>query len=175
MANKKNDKPNPIKIEKNFDESLTDLFISELKEIYWSENHLVGAIPKMIDAAKSPALKKALSDHLVVTKTHAVRLETIFKQVKIPVLAKKCDATEGLTMSGEHVIENTLAGSIAREIGIIGSGIKVEQFEINFYKGLIDMATQLGFTNAVKIFHENLMEEKESAETLEALKNKKKK
>ncbi len=78
---------------------------------------------------------------------------------------------EGLTMGGEHIIENTLAGSPARESGIIGSGLKVEQFEITCYKGLIQMATRLNFKDAIPVFQQNLQEEIAASEKLNGLNN----
>ena len=81
------------------DMSVTDLFFSEMKDMLWAENHLVVALPKMIDASTGQ-LKKALQDHLRETKTHVTRIEKAFQLAGKPALAKKCDAMEGLTMSG---------------------------------------------------------------------------
>ncbi len=158
--------------EDNFDTSLKDLFISELKDIYWSEQHLVAAIPKMIEAAKGSDLKRALKDHLQETINQAKRLESVFQQAGIPVIAKKCAAMEGLTIGGENVIESTLAGSMGRETGIISSGIKVEQFETTCYTGLIEMANQLGMKDAAEIFQQNLNEEVAASNKLNGLKSK---
>ncbi len=81
------------------DTGLYDLFIGGLREMYWGENHLVKAIPKMIAAAGSANLKKALTNHLKVTRTHATRLEKAFGTLDETLLARKCDACEGLGRS----------------------------------------------------------------------------
>lgn len=151
------------------DASLERLFIAELREAYWMENHLVKAIPKMAAAAVNSELRQALEKHVEITRDHASRLEEVFTILNEKVIAKKCDACEGLTMSGEHVIENTIAGTPARDIGIILSALKVENFEITTYKGLIQVATSLGKTNVADQLRENLDEEEEASGLLTEL------
>ncbi|HCS19697.1 MAG TPA: hypothetical protein DIW47_03890, partial [Bacteroidetes bacterium] len=97
------------------DASLEELFTSELKEMYWSENHLVRSLPKMVDAAGSAALRKSLEEHRKITMKQASRVEQVFEMLGEKILAKKCAALEGIVMSGEQVIESTLAGSAARD------------------------------------------------------------
>ncbi len=151
------------------DNGLYDLFIGGLREMYWCENHLVKAIPKMIDAAGSSDLKTALTNHLEVTRNHATRLENAFGNLGETLLARKCDACEGLVMSGEHVIENTDPGTEARDMGIIMSALKVENFEITSYTGLIKLAETLSKTDISNLLQQNLNEETEAANTLNAL------
>ncbi len=148
------------------DASVQDLFIAELKDTLWAENHLVKALPKMEAAAGASDLKQALADHLEVTKTHAARLEEILELLGEKIVAKKCDAMEGLTMSGEHVIENTVTSTQTRDLGIIMSGLKVENFEITTYKGLIQVANSLGENNVADLLQQTLDEEIESSNML---------
>lgn len=153
----------------NADTSFQDLFISELRDIYWAENHLIKSLPKMVDAAASGELKQALAEHLEVTKTHAARLENIFELLSEKVIAKKCDAMEGLVMSGEHVIENTSAETQTRNTGIIMSALKVENFEITTYNGLIQAANFLDKSNIADLLQQNLDEEIEASDILTEL------
>ncbi|MEP6749446.1 MAG: ferritin-like domain-containing protein [Bacteroidota bacterium] len=153
----------------NTDVTLQDFFVSSLKDTYWAENHLVAAIPKMIAAAGSADLKNALTDHLAVTKTHATRLEQAFELLGEKIIAKKCDAIEGLTMSGEHVIDNTVMGSPVRDTGIIMSGLKVENFEITTYTGLIQVANKLDKTDVAELLQQNLDEEIAASDLLTEL------
>ena len=146
--------------------SVMELFVAELKDTLWAENHLVKALPKMVAAAGSKDLKRGLADHLEITKTHAARLEEILELLGEKIVAKKCDAMEGLTMSGEHVIENTIMNSPTRDLGIIMSGLKVENFEITTYKGLIQVANSLGKTDVVALLQQTLDEEIESSNML---------
>lgn len=148
------------------DTSVQDLFVSELKDTYWAENHLVKALPKMVAAAGANDLKQALTVHLKITMTHASRLEKIFELLGEKIIAKKCDAMEGLTMTGEHVIENTVSGSPTRDLGIIMSGLKVENFEITTYKGLIEVANSLGNTEIANLLQQTLDEEIKSSDIL---------
>lgn len=148
---------------------LEELFLDGLKDMFWAENHLVKSLPKMVSAAGSSALQQGLATHLEQTVQHAARLESIFAAMGEKTEAKKCDAMEGLAMSGEHVIENTIAGTEARDTGIIMSALKVESFEIACYNGLIQLATTLGYTEAADLLTQNLADELEAKEQLTAL------
>lgn len=150
-------------------DGLLELFTDGIKDMYWAENHLVKSIPKMISAAGDSELQTALEEHLEITKKQAGRLEEIFDLLGTKIQAKKCDACEGLVMSGEHIIENTVAGTMARDTGLIMSGLKIENFEITSYEGLIRLASQLGNTEAAELLQENLNEEMEAAQELKAL------
>lgn len=151
---------------------LQELFMDGLKDMYWAENHLVKSLPKMVSAASDGTLKSGLQKHLKQTKEHAARLEEIFAAMDVAPEAKKCDAMEGLVMSGEHVIENTVAGTEARDTGIIMSALKVESFEIAAYNGLIQLATVLGYADAADALNQNLSDEVETKEQLTALSQK---
>ena len=126
----------------------------------------------MVSAAGDATLQSGLQKHLEQTKEHAGRLEDIFEAMGIKTEAKKCDAMEGLVMSGEHVIENTVAGTEARDTGIIMSALKVESFEIAAYNGLIQLATVLGYTDAAEGLNQNLSDEVETKEQLTAMSQK---
>ena len=96
------------------EDGLLKLFTDSVKDIYWAENHLVKALPKMARAASSKELSKAILTHLDQTKTQAERLEQVFQMLGKKPQAKKCDAMEGLTMEGEGVIEDTDSGTPAQ-------------------------------------------------------------
>ncbi len=144
------------------DTGLTDLFLDSVKDIYWAENHLVKNLPKMIKAAGSADLQNAFTDHLEVTKTHVARLEEVFELLGEKRQAKKCDAMEGLSIEGEGVIESTIAGTPARDAGLIMAAQKVEHYEIASYGGLAALATKLGNTQAADIFNTTLAEEQDA-------------
>ncbi|RYY53683.1 MAG: ferritin-like domain-containing protein [Chitinophagaceae bacterium] len=146
-----------------------ELFLSELRDTYWAEKHLLVALPKMIDAAGDAALQTALSNHLTETATHVTRLEDIFSSLGAEAVPKKCAALEGLAISGENVIQSTLPGSEVRDNGIISSGIKVENFEIVTYQGLIRQANELGYSEAGNLLQETLNEEIAASELLNSL------
>ncbi len=140
--------------------------------MYWAENHLVKSLPKMADAANAAELKSAIAEHREITKSHVSRLENVFELLGVKIQAKKCDACEGLVMSGEHIIENTDPGTEARDTGIIMASLKVENYEITSYNGLIQLATTLGQTDVAEILRQNLAEEMVADEMLTAMSQK---
>jgi ferritin-like metal-binding protein YciE len=146
--------------------ALKELFVDEIKDIYWAEKHLVKTLPKMQKAATSEELAAAIEEHLEVTKTHVTRLEQIFEMLGEKAQAKKCDAMEGLAKEGEGIIEDTEDGSSTRDVGIILAAQKVEHYEIATYGGLSQLAKTLGLDDVAELLDQTLSEEKEADETL---------
>ena len=146
--------------------ALNELFIDELKDIYWAEKHLVKTLPKMAKAATSEELKNAFNDHMEVTKTHVSRLEQVFDLLGEKAQAKKCEAMEGITKEGESIIEDTEEGTSTRDVGLILAAQKVEHYEISTYGGLAQLATTLGLNDVADLLNQTLAEEKEADESL---------
>ncbi len=151
------------------DNSLHELFLDGVKDLYWAENHLLKAIPKMIRSASNESLITALTDHLNVTKTHVIRLEEVFGLLNEKVKAKKCDAMEGLSKEGEGIIEDTEAGTDARDLGIIMASQKVEHYEISSYTGLSNLAAKLGLADISRLLEQTLTEEQASSNMLSSI------
>ncbi|MDB5202733.1 MAG: hypothetical protein JWQ27_2142 [Ferruginibacter sp.] len=147
-------------------DGLSKLFEDNIKDLYWAENCLVKALPKMMKAASVKSLQDAISNHLEQTKTHVKRLESVFELLGKKPQAKKCDAMEGLTKEGEGVVEDTDPGSPARNLGIIMASQKVEHYEISAYTGMVKLADKLGMTAASKLLAQTLAEEQKSDQTL---------
>jgi ferritin-like metal-binding protein YciE len=145
---------------------MAKFFIDALKDIYWAEQHLTKALPKMKKAATSEELQDAIEEHLAQTKEHVNRLEQVFAQLGQKPQAKKCDGMEGLTMEGESIIEETEDGSATRDAGIIVSAQKVEHYEIAAYGSLVSMANTMGLEDAAELLTQTLEEEKETDELL---------
>jgi len=154
--------PDNIKVLPHQEPALLELFIDEIKDIYWAEKHLVKSLPKMQKASTSSKLSDAIGEHLELTKTHVERLEKIFGILDQKVQAKKCDAMDGLTKEGEEIIESTDAGSATRDVGIIIASQKVEHYEIAAYGGLTQIAATLGLKEVADILAKTLSEEKEA-------------
>jgi len=142
--------------------ALLELFVAEIKDIYWAEKHLVKALPKMKAAASSPELQAAIETHLEQTKEHVVRLEQVFEKLEEKPQAKKCEAMEGLIEEGEDIIEDTEDGSATRDVGIILAAQKVEHYEIAAYGGLTHLAKTLGHEEIADLLGQTLAEEKEA-------------
>lgn len=149
--------------------SLLELFTDSIKDIYWAENHLVMALPKMQKSTNTSELQTAFANHLKQTKTHVQRLEKVFELLNEKVLAKKCDAMEGLVEEGESVINDTAEGTVARDLGLIMAAQKVEHYEIASYRSLINLANTLGQADAAAILAETLTEEEQTDELLTAI------
>lgn len=151
------------------EDGLNQLFLDCIKDLYWAENHLVKAIPKMVNAASLPSLQTALSNHLQETIGHVERLNQVFELLGEQPQAKKCDAMEGLTKEGEGTIESTDPGTPARNQGIIMSAQKVEHYEISSYTGLFNLANKLGKTDVAALLDVTLQEEIASDDKLAAI------
>lgn len=140
---------------------LRALFIDSLKDIYWAENALVGALPKMQANASAPALASAIKDHHGVTQNQVTRLEQVFKLLGEKPEGKKCEAMAGLLKEGESILEETQPGPV-RDAGIIAASQKIEHYEIATYGTLAAFAKTLGENDAAKLLTQTLAEEKEA-------------
>ncbi|MGN7719741.1 YciE/YciF ferroxidase family protein [Chitinophaga sp. 22620] len=137
------------------------LFMDELKDIYWAEKHLVKALPKMQKAATSAELVDAFADHLAATKEHVSRVEEIFEMMGTRPVAKKCDAMEGLVAEAQELISEEEESSVL-DAGLIIAAQKVEHYEIAAYGSLRTLANRMGHTEAAAILEQTLTEEKET-------------
>lgn len=154
------------------EDGLLKLLVDSVKDLYWAENHLIKALPKMASAASSDVLSNAILDHLEQTKTHSERLERVFELMGKKVQAQKCDAIEGLTKEGEGVIEDTDPGTPARDLGIIMASQKVEHYEIAAYTGLSNLAARLHLPDVADLLTQTLNEEQESDDILAGIADK---
>lgn len=148
---------------------LHELFVDELKDIYWAEKHLTKALPKMAKAATSEELRSAFEEHLVVTEEQIGRLEEVFELLDMPARAKKCEAMEGLVKESQNVIEEMPKGTAARDAGLIISAQKVEHYEIAAYGSLVQLARTMGHQEIAEILTETLEEEKQTDQLLTEL------
>ncbi|QEC76481.1 YciE/YciF ferroxidase family protein [Mucilaginibacter ginsenosidivorax] len=142
------------------DSALNELFIDELKDIYWAEKHLAKALPKMAKAATSDELRAAIENHLSETERQITRLEDAFASIDEKAVAVKCEAMAGLLKEGEEIITETEKGSITRDAGIISAAQKIEHYEIASYGTLKTLATVLGYNEAAELLDSTLQEEK---------------
>jgi len=140
--------------------ALNELFIDELKDIYWAEKHLTSALPKMAKAATSDELRTAIENHLAETQNHVTRLEEAFRSIGEKAVAKKCEAMAGLIKEGDEIVADTKKGSITRDAGIISAGQKIEHYEIASYGTLKTLAGVLGYNEAAELLDATLQEEK---------------
>lgn len=146
--------------------ALLELFVDELKDIYWAEKHLTKALPKLQKAATSEQLQEAFETHLEQTIGQIERLEEVFELLEETPRAKKCEAMEGLVKESQSVIEDTDKGTATRDVALIISAQKVEHYEIAAYGSLVQLAKTLERDDIAEILAETLAEEKETDELL---------
>jgi len=145
--------------------SLKELFVEELKDVYDAENQIVKALPKMAKATSTPELRKAFEEHLEQTKGHVRRLEQIFEGLGEQAKAKKCDGVRGIIDEGEDVISDGQEGPV-RDAGLIAGAQRVEHYEMAAYGSLKTWAGQLGNERAASLLEQTLNEEKEADQIL---------
>ncbi len=150
------------KAEGNTHSLLLEFFTDEIKDIYWAENHLLKALPKMQKAATSEALQEAFSKHTEQTQQHIDRLDQVFKLLDQKAVAKKCDAMAGLLEEGKSIIEDTEEGTATRDVGLIFAAQKVEHYEIATYGSLTQLAKTLGLDEIKELLGKTLSEEKDT-------------
>lgn len=148
---------------------LRELFIEELRDIYWAEKHLVKALPKMKKAATSEELAAAFEDHLAVTEKQIERVEQVFELLDMTPRAKKCEAMDGLVKEAQSVIEELPKGSSVIDAGLIISGQKVEHYEIAAYGSLVQLAKTMGENEIADLLQQTLDEEKQADQLLTEL------
>ena len=149
------------------DQSLRELYIDELKDLYNAETQLVKALPKMAKASSSPELKAGFEEHLKQTKGHVERLEAIFGTLDESPKGKKCHGMEGLIEEGSEAVEEYEES--VRDAALIGAAQRVEHYEIAAYGTVIAMAKQLGETRPAGLLNQTLEEEKETDAKLTSL------
>ncbi|HEY9533700.1 MAG TPA: DUF892 family protein [Mucilaginibacter sp.] len=146
--------------------ALRELFIDELKDIYWAEQHLVKSLPKMIKGATSDDLKNTIQQHLIETEGHVSRLEQIFDSIGEKAKAVKCEAMEGLLKEAEELLKETDKGTEVRDVAIISAAQKVEHYEIASYGTMRTLAGTLGLNEAQDLLQQTLDEEKNADKLL---------
>ena len=149
-------------------ESLKELFIEELKDLYSAENQILKALPKMIKKATSPDLKAGFEKHLKETEVHVERLEKIFKELEVSPRGKKCKGMEGVIEDGKELMEED-ADPEVMDAGLIGAAQHVEHYEIVGYGCVRTYAELLGNSNFAKLLQQTLDEEKATDEKLSEL------
>jgi ferritin-like metal-binding protein YciE len=138
--------------------TLKDLYIHELKDLYSAEKQLIKALPKMAKAATHPELKAGFQTHLEETKEHAVRLEKLLSSHDAGTRGPKCKAMEGLVEEGSELMEEEGDPEVL-DAGLIMAAQKVEHYEIASYGTARTFAKILGDDDGAKILQTTLDEE----------------
>ena len=148
-------------------ETLRDLYIHELKDLYSAENQIIKALPKMARATKNRQLASAFNQHLGQTRNQAKRLEKILKSHKESTRAPKCEGMEGLLKEGDSAIKDSEKD--VRDAGLIAAAQRVEHYEMAGYGCARTYAQLLGDTSGARLLNTTLQEEGQTDKKLTKL------
>ena len=141
-------------------ESLKELLVAELRDLYDAEQRLTKAIPQLAKAAANAELIGALDKHLGETRAHVIRLEQAFASLGEKPKAETCDGMKGLISEGDKHAGEDYDDPSLRDAAIIGSAQRVEHYEIAGYGTAIAHARLLGEDEVVKLLEATVAEEK---------------
>lgn len=146
-------------------ESLRELYLEELRDIFSAENQLTKALPKMAKAASSEELRLGFENHLRQTKTHVERLQTIFDMLEEKATGKKCAGMEGLIKEGSEVMAEDFEED-SMDSALISAARRVEHYEIAAYTTVASYADALDESEQASLLRETLEEERETEDKL---------
>jgi ferritin-like metal-binding protein YciE len=149
-------------------ESLEDLYVEELKDLYSAEKQLVRALPKMARAATNEDLAQAFADHLEQTEEHVTRLEQIFDDLGRSPRGRKCKGMEGLLEEGKEFMQEDAEPDVL-DAALISAAQRVEHYEMAGYGSVRTYAMQLGFGDQARILQQTLNEEGQADKLLTQL------
>jgi ferritin-like metal-binding protein YciE len=149
-------------------ETLHDLMVEELRDIYHAEHQLVRALPKMAKSASTPGLRQALEEHLEETQGHVTRLEEAFDHLGLAPKGRTCKGMQGLLEEGAELLDKEGQGAVV-DAGIIASAQRVEHYEISAYGTATAFARMLGNETVARLLEQSLEEEKAADERLNQL------
>ena len=148
--------------------SLDDLFVHQLQDIYYAENQITKALPKMIALATDPGLKSGFEQHLRETQNQIKRLEQVFQMHGQQPKAIDCPAIDGIIKEANET-SGEISDKEVLDAALIASAQAVEHYEITRYGTLIAWAKQLGRADCASVLQQNLDEEYATDKKLTAM------
>jgi len=145
--------------------TLKELYVDHLRDIYSAENQITKALPKMAKKAGSEELKQAFEEHLRQTENQISRLEQIFGSLEKNPRGKKCIGMEGLIDEGKEIMSEKMKAEVM-DAALIAAAQKVEHYEIAAYGTVRAYAELLGEQQAVDLLEQTLEEESAADEKL---------
>lgn len=149
-------------------DSLRQLYVDDLRDLYNAETQLVKALPKMAKASSNAELRQAFEEHLRQTSEQVSRLEQIFDMLDEKPSGKKCLGMDGLIKEGSETMQEDYEDAVM-DAAIIGAAQRVEHYEIAGYGTVRTFAELLGENEHVSLLEETLEEEKQADEKLTQL------
>ena len=148
--------------------TLKDLYVEQLKDVYSAEQQITEALPKMIEATSHNELRQAFQEHLQQTKQQISRLEQVFQSLGTNPTGHKCKGMEGLIKEAEEMLKEN-ADSDVLDAALITNAQRVEHYEIAAYGTICTYAEMLGLNDHKNLLGQTLDEEKMTDERLTRL------
>ena len=148
--------------------TLDDLFVHQLRDIYYAEKQIVQTLPEMIEKATDSNLKRGFETHLGETKNQIKRLEQVFKMHGVEAKGIDCPAIDGIIEEADDIIADVEDKNVL-DAALIAAAQAVEHYEITRYGTLIAWAKQLGRPDCASVLQQNLEEEKATDAKLTSL------
>ncbi|OON70330.1 ferritin-like domain-containing protein [Hymenobacter sp. CRA2] len=139
-------------------ETLNDLLILQLKDLYSAETQLVDALPQMAEAAKDGRLRRGFERHLHETESQVKRLERIGKALEVDLDGHTCVAMQGLIKEGQITMSENATDEVM-DAALIAASQKIEHYEIAGYGTAAHYAERLGYADAADLLRKTLAEE----------------
>jgi len=139
--------------------TLNDLFVHTLQDVYYTEQKITKALPKMVTKVSDPQLQAAFMAHLAETEVHIKRVEQVFQMHGEPVKAATCPAIDGIVTEAEEIMKDASDAEVL-DAAALASAQAVEHYEITRYGTLIAWARELGRNDCASVLQQNLDEEK---------------
>ena len=139
--------------------TLNDLFVHQLKDVYYAEKRIEKSLPSMIKKATSPDLRQGFEMHLEQTHTHVTRVEEVFRMHGVEIEAVTCPAIDGIIKEADEVA-GEVADKEVLDAALIAAAQAVEHYEMTRYGTLIAWARRLGRDDCASVLEKNLQDEK---------------
>jgi ferritin-like metal-binding protein YciE len=149
-------------------DTLAELYVDELKDLWSAEKQILKALPKMVNAASAKPLKQGFREHERQTREHVRRLERIFKTLSASPRGKKCVGMEGLLKEGAELIRKKPEADVL-DAGLIAAAQHVEHYEMAGYGTVRTWAKLLGHADHAQLLQQTLNEEGDTDKTLTKL------
>lgn len=145
------------------------LFVHELKDMYYAEKALTKTLPELAREASDRELERAFRSHLAETEKHVSNLERVFEHLGKRPEAHPCPGIEGIKREHDEFMQENEPTQQVKDVFLTGAAARTEHYEIAAYNGLVGQARALGQREAVELLQQNLRQEKEALKKVETI------
>lgn len=149
-------------------DSMEDLLLEELQDLYDVESRIIDSLPDMADAAESPELRDAFNEHLNQSKRQRDRLEQCFRELDHDPERGTCEGIKGILEEGE-IMMGASGPAKVKDAALVASAQRVEHYEMAGYGAARAFATHLGKDKVAELLQQTLDEEGNTDEKLTAI------